>query len=99
MQNIQTAASGLRDQVVIVRCNFDVPLENGQVGDTTRIEAAIPTLTLLRQNGGRLLLLAHAGRPDGTFNPQYSLQPIAILLESLIQEPVTLIPYPTKYHD
>ena len=98
MQNIQTAATAFRNQVVIIRCNFDVPLDHGQVGDTTRIEAALPTLKLLRQSGARLLLLAHAGRPDGAFEAQSSLQPIAPLLESLLQEPVALIPYQPDFH-
>lgn len=83
----------IQGQTVLVRCNFDVPLENGQVGDTTRIENAVSTIKALRQNQNKLILLAHAGRPEGTYKEEDSLKPVAALLSSLIGEEIHLSDY------
>jgi phosphoglycerate kinase len=99
MNLLQSHSSELTGQSIIVRCNFDVPLENQTVGDTTRIEDAIPTLKYLLSLHSSLILLAHAGRPDGTYQEKYSLAPVLKVLETLLHQPVSLIPYAPDYHN
>lgn len=79
--------------VVIVRVDFNVPLaddEHGQrvITDPGRIEAALPTLDYLRDQGARLLLLAHLGRPKGVVDPTLSLVPVAHALSEYLGTPV-----------
>lgn len=81
--------------VVIVRVDFNVPLADDEHGnriitDTGRIEAALPTLDYLRDQGARLLLLAHLGRPKGTADPALSLAPVARALSEFLGTPVDL---------
>jgi phosphoglycerate kinase len=79
----------LRGKRVFVRVDFNVPLsEAGEVGDTTRLEEAIPTLNELAGAGARLLLASHAGRPKGKRDPRYSLRPVAAKLAELMGRPV-----------
>jgi phosphoglycerate kinase len=82
---------------VIVRCNFDVPYDQGSVADTTRIEDALPTLKKLLDQDNSLLLMAHTGRPDGTYNQDYSLAPVKKVLDHLLARPINLIDYQQDY--
>ena len=81
--------------VVIVRVDFNVPLaDDGHGGrvitDSGRIEAALPTLDYLRDNGARVLLVAHLGRPKGVADPKLSLAPVARALSEYLGAPVDL---------
>ena len=74
---------------VLVRVDFNVPLEGGRVTDDARIRAALPTLMELREKGARLLLAAHLGRPKDR-EPEFSLRPAAERLSELLGEEVVL---------
>jgi phosphoglycerate kinase len=76
---------------VLVRVDFNVPLDDGSVTDDTRIRAALPTLEALRERGAALILVSHLGRPKD-HEPELSLAPVAERLSELIGEPVKLAP-------
>ncbi len=69
---------------VVVRADLNVPLKDGQVSDSTRIERLIPTLESLVSRGARVVVLSHLGRPDGQKKPEYTLKPVASKLASLL---------------
>ncbi len=76
---------------VLVRVDFNVPLDDGSVADDTRIRGALPTLETLRERGAALILVSHLGRPKD-HEPELSLAPVAERLSELIGEPVKLAP-------
>lgn len=76
----------LKGKKVFVRCDFNVPLdENGTITDNTRITAALPTIKYLMENGAKVILCSHLGRPKGEVNPKYSLKPVAKELSKLLE--------------
>jgi phosphoglycerate kinase len=74
---------------VLVRVDLNVPVTDGKVSDTTRIERIIPTLDELSKKGAKVILLAHFGRPKGEPSPEFSLDPIAHAVSAMIGKPVT----------
>ena len=67
----------VKGKKVLVRCDFNVKFENGVITDDKRIVAALPTIKYLLDNGARVILCSHLGRPKGEFNPEFSLAPVA----------------------
>ncbi|MFZ2482218.1 MAG: phosphoglycerate kinase [Propioniciclava sp.] len=80
----------LHGKRVLIRCDFNVPLDGQTITDDGRIKAALPTLTQLTQAGAKVVVMAHLGRPKGQVNEKYSLAPVAVRLGELIDADVTL---------
>ena len=78
-------------KTVLLRVDFNVPMKDGHIEDDTRIRAAQPTIEYLLQNGNRLVLCAHLGRPDGEVVPALSLKPCAERLSKLLEKPVGFV--------
>lgn len=82
----------LKGKRVLVRVDFNVPIESGKVGDDTRIREALPTIRKIIAEGGKAILMSHLGRPKGGFDPKYSLKPVAEHLSNLLGMPVKFAP-------
>ncbi|WP_159805291.1 phosphoglycerate kinase [Cellulomonas citrea] len=80
----------LRGKRVLVRSDFNVPLDGTTITDDGRIRAALPTLQLLLGKGAKVVVMAHLGRPKGTPDAKYSLAPVAARLGELLGQPVAL---------
>ena len=82
----------LSGRKVLVRCDFNVPLDGeGNITDDTRIVGAVPTIQHLLENEAKIILCSHLGRPDGTRNPEFSLKVVAVRLGELIGRNVSFI--------
>ena len=82
-------ALDLRDKRVLMRVDFNVPLDaSGVITDDTRIQAALPTIREVLESGGRLVLMTHLGRPKGEVKPEFRLDPVAARLGELVGVPV-----------
>src|SRR6516225_5299463 len=77
----------VRGKRVLVRVDLNVPVENGKVADTTRIERAAPTIREIADKGGKVILLSHFGRPKGP-DPRQSLKPFAPAIAAVLKRPV-----------
>ena len=75
---------------VLVRCDFNVPLDGDKITDETRIVAALPTIQYLLDHNAAVILTSHLGRPKGEFNMKYSLAPVAARLSEKLGKPVVL---------
>ena len=87
---LRTLASlgDLSGKTVVVRCDLNVPLKNGQITDDGRIRASLGTLTALSDAGAKLVVISHLGRPEGVPEAKYSLAPVAVRLSALLGKPV-----------
>ena len=73
---------------VLVRCDFNVPLKNGVITDENRIVAALPTIRYLIDNGAKVILCSHLGKPKGEAKPELSLAPVAVRLSEKLGKDV-----------
>ena len=74
----------------IVRCDFNVPMSDGVITDDKRIREALKTIKYLKENGAKIILCSHMGRPKGEFNMKYSLAPVAERISELMGCPVAM---------
>jgi phosphoglycerate kinase len=83
----------LRDKRVIIRADFNVPLDDShQITDDTRIRSTLPTINRAVDDGAKVILCSHLGRPNGTFDPKYSLAPVAKRLGRLMGKDILFAP-------
>jgi len=87
MRNLASLPS-LDGKRVIIRCDLNVPLDGDRITDDGRIVASVPTIKYLVEQGAKVVVISHLGRPDGEPNPKYSLAPAAARLGELLGQPV-----------
>src|SRR5213083_2262515 len=88
MRSFKTLDSAdLSGKRVLVRVDLNVPMENGRITDLTRIERIAPTIREIADKGGKVILLAHFGRPKGR-DPKESLEPVVASVAHVINRPV-----------
>jgi len=91
MNKVTVRDIDLKGKKVLMRCDFNVPLdENGNITDKTRIIAAMPTINYVLEHGAKLILCSHLGRPKGEVNAKYSLAPVAKELSAQLGKEVKL---------
>ncbi|MCT4633179.1 MAG: phosphoglycerate kinase [Firmicutes bacterium] len=79
----------VKGKKVLVRCDFNVPLEDGRITDENRIIGALPTINYLIENGAKIILCSHMGKPKGEPKPELSLKPVADRIAELVDTKVT----------
>ena len=89
----------LKGKRAIVRCDFNVPQKDGAITDDNRIQAALPTINYLIEQGARVILMSHLGRPKGEPKMEYSLAPVAERLSQLLGKEVKFKSCPTVVCD
>lgn len=77
----------IKDKIVLVRVDYNVPLKDGKVESDLRIRASLPTISHLLEHGAKkIILISHLGRPEGKFAPEFSLSPVVDTLQKLLPE-------------
>ncbi|KLO22918.1 MULTISPECIES: triose-phosphate isomerase [unclassified Marinitoga] len=82
----------LKDKKVIMRVDFNVPMKDGVITNDKRIKAALPTIKHVLNEGAKVILLSHLGRPKGEPKPEFSLKPVADRLSELLNQEVKFVP-------
>ena len=91
MKKLTVEDLDLQGKKVLMRVDFNVPLEKGKVANDTRIRAALPTIKYITEKGGRLILMSHLGRPDGKRVPEMSLTPCTDVLKNMLGKNVAFV--------
>ncbi|MDZ4342702.1 MAG: phosphoglycerate kinase [Candidatus Binatia bacterium] len=82
----------LHDKTVFLRVDFNVPIDQGKITETHRIESALPTIRLILESARRIIIASHLGRPDGKVIAKFSLAPVRDYLERSLGQPVIMAP-------
>src|SRR5438552_1312891 len=88
MANKTVAEVDVKGKRVLMRVDFNVPIEDGAIGDDRRIVGALPTIKNVMERGGRVILMSHLGRPKNGSDTKFSLKPVALRLSELLNNPV-----------
>src|SRR4030042_6958647 len=83
----------LKGKRVLMRVDFNVPVEGKVITDDTRIQASLPTIEYVLNQGASVILMSHFGRPKDGPDPKYSLQPVAVRLAELLGKPGKMAPH------
>ena len=78
----------VKGKKVLVRCDFNVPLKDGVITDENRLNGAMPTIKYLVDNGAKVILCSHMGKPKGEAKPEFSLAPVAKRLSEMLGKEV-----------
>ena len=78
----------IKGKKALVRCDFNVPMKDGVITDDIRITSALPTINYLVENGAKVILMSHMGRPKGEAKMEYTLKPVADRLSELLDQEV-----------
>jgi len=92
LNKLSIAELNLADKRALIRVDFNVPMKDGKVTNSARIDAALPTIKYALDQGGSVILMSHLGRPDGKRNLEYTLEPVAKVLEERLGAPVRFLP-------
>ena len=79
----------LKNKNVLVRVDFNITLDNGNIADDSRIRSVIPTIKYLQEQNARIILCSHLGRPGGMVIDEMRLKPVALKLSEILEMPVT----------
>ena len=90
MESIQDLLD-INQKKVLLRLDLNVPLKDGKITDTTRIDKILPTIKLLLKNKAKIIILSHIGRPKGKIVEELSLKPVCEYLQNKINENVRLV--------
>lgn len=91
LNKLSIAELKLAGKRALIRVDFNVPMKDGKVTNTNRIDAALPTIKYALDQGASVVLMSHLGRPDGKPNPEYSMAPVAKVLEQKLGVPVRFL--------
>jgi phosphoglycerate kinase len=91
LNKLSIAELKLAGKRALIRVDFNVPMKDGKVTNTNRIDAALPTIKYALDQGASVVLMSHLGRPDGKPNPEYSMAPVAKVVEDQLGKPVRFL--------
>ncbi len=91
MQKLTVEQIQVEGKRVLMRVDFNVPIKDGKVANDKRIRAALPTIRFIKEQGGKLILMSHLGRPKGRRNDEMSLKPCAEVLSRHLGSPVSFV--------
>ncbi len=89
----------VKNKKVIVRCDFNVPMQDGAITDDSRIRAALPTIQYLKEHDARVILMSHMGRPKGEPKMEFTMKPVADRLSELLGTEVVFVSSPAVVDD
>ena len=90
MKSIESL-DNIKNKNIILRLDLNVPIINGKITDTNRIDKVIPTLNFLIKKEAKIIIISHVGRPNGKIVKELSLEPVSLCIKSKIKKEVSLL--------